>query len=247
MALIMHGLDHPNHKFAIRFREALAYAGSFIGGVAIYFVVNQICLKWMNVELSFLGGGYEEINGQYFLSHGVKLVIILTMAGALLMISKKQFNKLCKVWLLFLLMIFLLAVYLVKLFSTDENFHVHTLMVCSLVYVYVLPICILERTDGSIGGAAIRIGKYILTMVLSVLMMIYVYYDNAAYLKMNFVQEQAIVYFTTLFTQIKSVDGYKDEYPVVLLGNGEIEDMSFFCSENFSRIMFSRFEFDQSH
>lgn len=85
----------------------------------------------------------------------------------------------------------------------------------------------------------------ILAAVLSMLMLIYVYYDNVAYLKMNFVQEQTIAYFTTLVTQIKSVDGYKDEYPVVLLGYQAIGDNNFFSSENFSRIKFAGYEFEQ--
>lgn len=252
MALFIYGLDHPDRKFQ-----------------AFYFVMNKICLMWKDVELtsyqginghydilklpakivdvyhSFLGGGYEEINGQYLLSHSVKVVIILTLVGALLMIGNKQLNKLCKMWLLFLLMIFPLAVYLVKLFSTDENFHVYTLMVYSLVYVYIFPICIIERTDCTAERVVLRFGRYILAAVLSMLMLIYVYYDNVAYLKMNFVQEQTIAYFTTLVTQIRSVDGYKDEYPVVLLGYQAIEDNNFFSSENFSRIKFAGYEFEQ--
>lgn len=185
MALFIHGLDHPDRKFQAFFQEALVYAATFIGGVAFYFVMNKICLMWKDVELtsyqginghydilklpakivdvyhSFLGGGYEEINGQYLLSHSVKVVIILTLAGALLMIGNKQLNKLCKMWLLFLLMIFPLAVYLVKLFSTDENFHVYTLMVYSLVYVYIFPICIIERTDCTAERVVLRFGRYI--------------------------------------------------------------------------------------
>jgi len=269
MALIVHVLDDPGKKIKIYFKEALVYAAVFISGVGIYFVVNNICLKLMRVELSsyqginghydilnlpqkiidvyhsFFGGGYEGINGQYFLSHSVKVVIVLSLAGILLIVYKNQSDKLCKLWVLFLLMFFPLAVYLVKLFSTEENFNVHTLMVYSLVYVYILPICILERTDCKIGGVIVQTGKYILAVMLSMLMLIYVYYDNVAYLKMNFVQEQATSYFNTLVTQIKSADGYKDEYPVVLLGYHKVEDMNFFSSESFSRIMFSGYEYEQ--
>ncbi|MBP3604438.1 MAG: glucosyltransferase domain-containing protein [Lachnospiraceae bacterium] len=54
----------------------------------------------------------------------------------------------------------------------------------------------------------------------------YAYYDNAAYLKANFMQEQTSSYYTTLITQIKSCDGYKDELPVVYIGKGKIEDLT---------------------
>lgn len=46
---------------------------------------------------------------------------------------------------------------------------------------------------------------------------IYTRYANAFYLKMEFEQQRTISYFTTLVTQIKSTDGYKDEYPVAFV------------------------------
>lgn len=271
MVLIIHVIDYPGRKFYVHFREALAYAATVFGGIGIYFVINKMCLKWKGTDLSsyqgingsyniyalpekivdiyhsFLGGGYEGINNQHLLSHSVKLIIVLTLMGIFVCICKKANEKICKFWLIFLLMMFPIATYLVKLFSTEENFHVHTLMVYSLVYVYVLPVCILERIPNrkDMLHGIIEGGKYILATVLLMLVLVYAYYDNVAYLKMSFVQEQTISYFNTLITQIKSVEGYNDEYPIVLLGYRNIEDKSFFSSKKLSEITFAGYEYEQ--
>lgn len=274
MVLIIHILDHPDRKFMVHLKEALTYGAVICGGMGLYFVANKICLAWKDTELSsyqgingsydilqlpskiedvyhsFLGGGYEGINAQHFLSHSVKGVIVLTMIGFLLIVYRSQADKLSRLWVILLLSVFPIAVYLVKLFSTEENFDVHTLMVYSLVYVYILPVCLLERVDHNkavegINNHIIKGGKCVLSTILMLLMLIYMYYDNIAYLKMNFIHEQTTSYFNTLVTQIKSTQGYRDEYPVVLLGYREIEDLNFFSTDEFSRIMFTGYEYEQ--
>lgn len=270
MTLIVHVLDDTDKKIRGHLEEALVYAITLISGTGIYFIVNKVCLRVKKVNLSsyqginghydisqlprkvidvyhsFLGGGYEGINGQHLLSNSVKVIIILTIVGAVLIVFKNESDRLCKFWMMLLLLVFPLAAYLVKLYSTEENYIVHTLMVYSLVYVYILPVCVLERMNSKKvvpGGVALQIGKYILVMALSMLVFIYVYYDNVAYLKMNFVQEQTISYFNTLITRIESVDGYHDEYAVVLLGYDQIEDKNFFSSKEFSRITYTGYDY----
>lgn len=54
----------------------------------------------------------------------------------------------------------------------------------------------------------------------------YVYMTNATYLRLSFLQEKLISYQTTLVTRIKSSEGYKDEYPVVWVGENNIRDIS---------------------
>lgn len=66
--------------------------------------------------------------------------------------------------------------------------------------------------------------------------MLYCRYDNKCYLKASYVQAEAISYFTTLVTRIKSTEGYKDEYPVLYVNPGNISDLSLEKQEHFSEI-----------
>ncbi len=55
-------------------------------------------------------------------------------------------------------------------------------------------------------------------MVMAGFISVYVYYTNVEYFRMDFIQSQTKSYFTTLITQIKSVDGYKEDMPVSFIG-----------------------------
>ena len=61
-------------------------------------------------------------------------------------------------------------------------------------------------------------------------------YDNVTYLKAEFTQERLKSYYTTLITRIKSVEGYKDEYPVIYINENNIKDLSATELEEFEPI-----------
>lgn len=275
--LIDHVLEYPERSFADHMKEAFFYAGTLLGGLALYFIVNQLALKLTDTELSsyqgmngtyeiaklpgkvlgtyhdFLGGGYTGINGTHFLSHGVKAVIVLTVIGVLAGLYQSKRARIVKAWALFLTALFPIAAYLVNFFSTEDSLRVHTLMVYSLVFVFLFPVCVMERVrleEGletkNLGSLGIKAWNYGLNFLLILFITVYVSIDNAAYLKMNFVQEQTTAWYQTLVTRIKSVDGYRDEYPVVLLGFPYwTEDQSFFHSDWFDGIAFDGFDYDQ--
>lgn len=277
LTLINHVLKDPERTFAGHFREVLAYASTFLGGVVLYFAVNWLALmltgseatsyqgmnekydvtrlpgKLIEAYHNFLGGGYNGINSTPFLADGVKAVIVLTVIGVLACLYQSKCDKIIKLWALFLMLLFPAAAYLVIFFSTGEAFEIYTLMVYSLVYVFIFPIFVMERMEHGKRNKEKKIWillagvwKYALTFMVAMFILLYAYYDNAAYLKINFVQEQTIAYLNTLATQIKSAEGYKDEYPVVLLGYGHgIKDQSFFHSEDFDKIAITGYQFDQ--
>lgn len=60
--------------------------------------------------------------------------------------------------------------------------------------------------------------------------------DNISYLKTSFVQTEAISYFNTLVTSIKNVEGYRDEYPVLFLNQGNIADTTIKQFDEFNGI-----------
>lgn len=63
--------------------------------------------------------------------------------------------------------------------------------------------------------------------ILTILCLFFAKIDNICYLKTQFVQQQAISYFTALISDIKGTYGYSDEYPVATINNFNINDASF--------------------
>ena len=51
--------------------------------------------------------------------------------------------------------------------------------------------------------------------------------DNAAYMKAEIAQEQAIAYFNQLITAIKTCDGFSDDMEIILVGWSNLEDGTF--------------------
>lgn len=59
-----------------------------------------------------------------------------------------------------------------------------------------------------------------------ILLVMYIRYDNKCYFLANYAQQEAISYYNTLITRIKSAEGYDDEYPVAFVNVGNIHDAS---------------------
>ena len=59
---------------------------------------------------------------------------------------------------------------------------------------------------------------------LLVMLVGYIYLDNAAYMKADIVQQQAIAWYTELAANIKGCDGFSDDMEIVLVGIDNITD-----------------------
>ncbi len=98
----------------------------------------------------------------------------------------------------------------------------HSYMTYAAVTPFVLVAYLVEKVGRNIFGF---IRKTALVFF-SCLLIMYVRYDNKCYLLANFAQQESISYYTTLITRIKSAEGYKDEYPVMFVNQGNIKDES---------------------
>jgi len=115
----------------------------------------------------------------------------------------------------------------IYMMANNENTHLHLIMRYSLVFVWILPLVLLEQceriekvsnTDKRLKNSLFGILKYLLVLLIGVQMLLYIHLDNTAYLKAFFVQEQATAYFNRMVTKIEMTPGYRDEYPVVYIG-----------------------------
>ena len=119
----------------------------------------------------------------------------------------------------------------------------HTLMVYAQVFPFILFAWLIEKLDfhrASLQKAACYAALSIMLLSLGM----YCRVDNKCYLRATFAQQNAISYFTTLITQIKSTEGYRDEMPVVFINSESKTDMTFYNSVAFSNLHFNPYYMD---
>lgn len=94
---------------------------------------------------------------------------------------------------------------------------VHVLMVYAQVLLFVFGACLADRLCRE-KELLIRLLCLVLCLLMLLFPVLWTRYSNALYLNVALSQQQTISYFTTLVTQIKSAEGYRDELPIAYIG-----------------------------
>lgn len=96
-----------------------------------------------------------------------------------------------------------------------------------MLYANTLLFVLLLRFTEYISISCPRPGKlirFISIIACSIMLYIFVLFDNMCYLKADFSKHQAISYFTTLVSQIKGTSGYSSDMEVVYINEHAIKD-----------------------
>ena len=219
-----------------------------IGSVAFYFLFNKICLSVLQLNLlSYMGIStmgkeapgeylrrflytyteflYPNTNSKYYMYWGrvsiiYKIIVLFSVVLSLLLLvriyKKNRPNALICALLMALLPFGMNCI----LFMVGEK-TTHSLMVYAQLFPFVYFVWLLENADWK--HVLIEKGAAVAVTCVSILILLsYCRVDNMCYLKVSFMQQEAISYFTTLITQIKETDGYSDELPVAFL-NGNTD------------------------
>lgn len=237
--LILYDLKLLSGEEDLKVRDFLKLAAvqviCVLGVMAVYFAVNQFFLRKYQVELSAYSGindmgampvsvylqriglAYREFlnpsrgvfqdmyPGTLHTVYRVMLAADGILAARLMVTAWKK----CKVKALLLLLLF-------ALFPLGCNFiyvmaeNIHGLMVYGQVMQIVLLIWMLDQLEYTPSRAK-QVISLLASLALAVTSVMYARFDNQCYLKDTFHQQQAISYYTTLITQIKSLEGYRPD------------------------------------
>lgn len=116
-----------------------------------------------------------------------------------------------------------IAVNLVYLMSTNDNYSVHTLMRFATVFVLITPAVLMEKIMPDMWFKGGMLGC-LASVILTAIIVCYIYSNNIAYLKMNLVQEEMNSFFTVMQSRIVETEGFKDDMPVCFIGEFNIVD-----------------------
>lgn len=233
-------------EIAEKWKSAWKYLGVLCAGMIGYFICNKICLFLTKINLVDYQGVNEitsiSVNGilhaiwhayrdfllplhgdfygisailwvriLYFAIFTIFLIVLLVDFGE----KKSILEKLFQLGLYFLIPLSINIVYVMT--SSDASV-IHTLMVFPYVFAIIYPIPFILKTN------KLKWMKNVYYLVTVLLIIFYGKLDNTAYLKMTHQQEVAISYYNTVISEIKGLDGYEPNMPVLFYGQRNITD-----------------------
>ena len=173
----------------------------------------------------------------------VRLSIILMLCLIILLgiIAGRQGKGLRRV--LYFVLMALLPVGLNFVYPmTSRQTTVYPLMRYSLCLLWIIPMYFMtliehagkEKEDSS-KGTIRKALTYSFAAAFGVTLFVYCHLANAVYFKTLLMQNRAELYYASLITRIKSMDGYHDEYPVAFVGVGH-QDKMYYNEDQFPAI-----------
>lgn len=160
-----------------------------------------------NMEIS-----YNYITkGMYLVLYATSLVMVIYLF--IVNIKKGDFLKAAETIILFA--IYIIAINSIYIMCEDG---IYSLMYYSYVFLMIFPFALLDRCIRLEEKKCWISMEYVITAAVAIGVASYCHFANGEYLSMQLSYEQAASYYNTMITQIKSVDGYRDDMKVVFSG-----------------------------
>ncbi len=195
--------------------------------VATYNGANTIGLEIIFKLPELLPQAYESFLNYYFndkmipntIWHTNLLYIIIFAVMFLsviyIIIKSKLYKKVSNIILL-IIFILLSPICFGIIEIIVPNADIHILMACSMIYIFPIFFKILEILPKN---TLTKASKYIIAICSIIIIWIYVWQDNASYIAIKSMQNQAESVATRMVTKIESLDKYNKDMGVLLLGD----------------------------
>ena len=188
--------------------------------------------------------GYWYVMVPFRLRYIYYLVIAFSIVLSIIMLCRMfKKDRTRAVILLVLTCLFPLCVNFIFVMAGKEN--PHSLMMYAQIFPFIYFAWILERTEWR-DNTTEKIAAFACSAVMILTVAMYCRIDNKCYLQASYAQQQAISYFTTLITRIKSTEGYADELPVAWLNENQIHDTTVTAEKRFDTTRYLPYAFDAS-
>ncbi len=178
---------------------------------------------------AFFGFKQAGINSLLYLRAFVAIIVIITIVQLVILMVLSENSAAMKLVSLIGLIFLPIGMNVVYLLSTSSEYHVDSLMVYGNIFVFLLPVFLIELLDETVipAGLVCRCTSVITWVQIVSLMVMtvgYIYLDNAAYMKAEIAEEQASAYYTELVANIKSTEGFSDDMEIVFVGWTSLDD-----------------------
>lgn len=151
---------------------------------------------------------------------------VISISGLFLyLLRKKEYLKGIEV--LVLTAAYVLAINSIYLICNEG---IYSLMYYSYVFLMIFPLALIDRSAGILRDSVVIAGEYVMNFVLIVGIVSYCHFANGQYLSIDLSLKQAVSYCSTLVTQIKNTEGYREDLNILLYGD-QIGDRTLYHNE----------------
>ncbi len=231
------------------FLMVLRFLGMMAAGLILYFIINRVVLHVTGISLiSYQGGdtmgkitpeqlvesikrcyvsafqlNFTDVMGLNYsrtVQRIIKAVYLLFGAGigAYLFLKPREYVN--KIIVVCGFAVFPIAMFLIYVMAPTS--YCYTLMAYPVVFLFVFFMVWSEEVYRHIRQAELvgLVVSWISALSMAALVVIYIWYANGNYMALEYTKYHDFAYYQTMITQIKSVDGYNDDMPVIIVGEG---------------------------
>ncbi len=243
LSLIRQALD-PAQQPKDLFSTALKYLVALVAAYGCYYLILKGILAISGRELS----GYQSIDSMgafhlpglwiavkdffllpfrhpYFGFNATSLIgmgiLCCFLVCLLSILFSKKINKINFLWLLCFLLCYPLAANATHFLAANST--LYTRMLLGLIGVYYLPLVLVEHISFSKDSVKSLLSAFLAGVIL-LCSANYAWQSNGNYMSVAYSNRKAENYFNSMFTRIRSTEGFRQELPIVYIGRTIDED-----------------------
>ncbi|MBO6129734.1 MAG: glucosyltransferase domain-containing protein [Pseudobutyrivibrio sp.] len=261
VALLLDAIDGKFESTLDYIKTGLLYLVNLGCGMVLWAVIRKLTMALKHIEAveykgmnegysiakfpgliidsikAFFGFGQAGINAVLYQRAFTAIIVVVTMLQIIYLVSCMKSNIGLKLISVVGVMLLPIGMNLVYLLSTSSEYHVDTLMVYGNIFVYIIPLLLIEKMQSNCTtttkmSGAVSVVTWVQIIGLFVMTFGYIYMDNAAYMKAEIAEEQATSYFNQLVTAIKTCDGFSEDMDIILVGWDKLDDGTFVNVDN---------------
>ena len=240
------------------FINIIRYVLMGIVGIILFYVLAHITLWFRNLSVSSYSGAntiglktllnlpsllpeaYQSFFNYYFNDNIIPntiwntnilyiIIFLVMLISAIYIIIKSKIYEKISNTILLIILIFLLPICFGIIEIMVPNVDIHILMACSMIYIFPIFFKILEFLPRD---NICMFFKYVIAFCSIIIIWNYIWQDNASYIAINSMQNQAESTILRIVTQIEELDEYNQEMPVLFIGG--LENNAYLNKDNTS-------------
>ena len=150
------------------------------------------------------------------------IMMIMIFLPSLLNLANKKKALLTRLIMILGTMMLPAALFFVFIISQFGDGTVYTLMIYASVFIFIYPLILcdnLEVDEETVFRKRIcGLISNVTAIASGLCIILFFWYDNANYQGLQYTHYHDMAYFQTLMTQVKSLEGYREDMPVAILG-----------------------------
>lgn len=172
--------------------------------------------------LSVMQWEYHDINSTFIVRYSIILLNIVGITYIVKEVFDRGRNILSKIMLVILSGIMPIAIFLSRVMAYPSD--VYSLMLYSCIFILIFPIILCDNEMNNNCKSYWKIVmkgffNWVVAISAGLCVLVYIWSANGSYMSLQYTNYRDLAYYETIITQIKELDGFNDELPLMLKGS----------------------------